>query len=402
MARDRSRMRERVKNKAKRSQEKSGNFNFNLPDKKKWFKPKAQTYNLDLIPYEVSVDYNKDCPKGELNDGLTVFIHRQIGDDKKDVICPKLNKGEDCPVCEYVSELKKDYDTNKNLIYSLKAKEISLFNVIDLKEDPDEILFFSTSPFKFTELLVEEILELPDDCEELDYFLPESGSTLKVRFKTSVFNDKGKEREFIQVSKIDFAKRREQYEDAIVDDAVDLDKCLKYYTYEQIESILFGTDVEEETIEQPPEEDVPKRRSKKFREEEVEEKPVVKKRAVKKKVEEDPEEDDDEPPFAVGDKEEPAPKARVRKRKAKVEEEPEEEKPVYDCIACSDTGLNSKGRPCRNCAPKKKEVKVDKDNKCKFGHVFGKDYQEFPDDCSQNCQEDDWDACSNLSEELEG
>jgi len=360
---ERKRMGARARRKAENAENKGNSSYLNLPEGVVFYKPKKGTRAIDILPYEVTVNNNPEVDKGDLWYQRTIYVHFNVGIEEKAILCPRT-VGKKCPICEYIAQLKKDPEADEDLIKTIKPKERELFNVIDLDADSDKVCLFEFSYYCFGEKLDEEIRE--GKPEYGDFAELEDGYSLNVRFKEESLGSI----KYLKASRIDFEKR-DDYDESILDDVLNLDEILSVLSYDAIEKILHG--IPEEAIEEDSKEEVVKPKKKSTRKR-------------KAKVEE-PEEDDSE----EDETEEEAPKKKsTRKRKAKVEEPEEaieedseeeviEDEPEDDSEE-DETEVDEEPEP-----PKKKSKK----GKCPYGYKFGVDV-----DLEKECEDCDiWETC---------
>jgi len=280
MAKKRSKMRDRVKGKAEKN--KSGGGLYQLPENTEQFKPKKKTYDLDFLPYEVTVNNHPEVEKGELWWERTVWVHFNIGPDGKARVCPRT-VGKSCPICEERKELMNaDDDSSEELAKKLKPKMRVLYNVIDLNEPDKGVQFFEMAYHNFGSVLDEEIRE--GDEELADFPELTGGKTIKVRFTEGKMMGNS----FVYASRIDF-EDREDYDESILEDVIDLDNCFAVPSYEELSKELHGVGGEEKEEDEEEEEE---------KEEEEEEKPKKSKMGKKKKSSDD----EDEKPKKSGRK----------------------------------------------------------------------------------------------------
>lgn len=241
-----------------------GGTRYNLPEGVKFFTPKKGTMHLDILPYQVTADNHPEVPKGELYYQRTVWVHFNIGVEEKSYVCPRTIK-QKCPICEEHSRLAKDPDADDKIVGALKAKERELFNVIDLDNESEGIQLWDISYHLFGKRLLEEIREGEEEWAGFSDL--KGGYTLRVRFSEKSFGQNS----FLEVSRIDFIDRDEDYGEDILKKVLDLDAILKIYSYSDLEKIFMGVD---EDVEEPSEE--PDEVSSEEEEEELEEKEPTK------------------------------------------------------------------------------------------------------------------------------
>lgn len=342
---------------------------------------------FDIIPYTVTEERHPDrdddigiAVPGDIWYKRPFKIHRNIGSENDSVVCP-AHIGKKCPICEYRAVRVKD-GADKEETDALKQSLRNLYVVVPIgdKKREAEPHIWDISQYLFQNLLAEE-LEEDDDYEVFPDL--EDGLTLRVRFDSKVI---GKGKPFAEASRIDFEERKEQYGEDYLNEVPDLDDVLIILPYAQLESKFFEIDTDKE--EASEDEEKPERR-----------KPAA--RRARRKAEEEEEEDSPE------------------------SEDEDEER----CVACSGSGVSSKGgkcHPCRGTGVKLKkraeedppaaeeeedpppqrtkrkqksaETRRDKNKKsedeCPHGHTFGADCEDFKecDDC------DLWDRCIEVKE----
>lgn len=334
MAKKTGGMRDRVRERAEERKDhgkRGGKSCLALPEGVEEWKPlEDTTYKLDILPYVVSDSKHPDeVPVGEEWYHRIYKRHRDVGPEKKTVICPKSwGENERCPICERAAAMRGDEATWENealkgIMKKLEPQERELFNVVDLGEDEPTVKIWDMSTFLFGDMLEREIRE--GDEELADFAELDCGRTLKIRFEERLFGKGKKATPFYAADRIDFLKR-EPYdlrEDAdILDEVVDLDALLVRMTFADIEA-LFEGDPDADT----PDKDEPA--------EEAPRKPRGRRSAP-------PDEDADDKPAKKAKEPEASPEASDDDKDADIGEgEP--------CEGCDGSGKNSRGRDCRVC-----------------------------------------------------
>lgn len=321
-------MRDRIKQRMREQSNESGNWCVTVPEGKKQLDKLKTKMHLDIIPYVVTVTNKVEAKKGELWYRAKYAVHRNIGIDNKVRICPLLTVKQPCPVCEARAKLLKGNAEDREIAASIKPKIRELYNVIDLDNEDAGVQLWDISLHLFGKQLEEELNN--DDTGDFAAFPDlKGGYTLKCRFKEKTFEGK----DFHEVSRIDFEKR-EDYKPSILDEAIDLDKCLKILSYEDLEKEFLGSGVvEEESIEDA---EVDKHK---------EEKPIERKAS------------------------------RFREEKEEISNDDEEEKPTLH----------------RQQKKHESEEKKENEGECPSGYKFGID-TDGKDECAE-CKV--WEACSD-------
>ena len=250
-----------------------------LPDGIELFTPKKEgIYRLDVIPYEVPktclAGPNPNAHPGELHYERTYFIHRGIGVDEKNYVCPNKTAGKPCPICEYRREQMQSRNGDEDVVKALSPKQRQLWNVIDREEDDETIRVWDISFHNFGKQLKREIRDADED-DGYEYFAdPEDGLTLRVGLDETSFAGS---KPFLQAGTINFKVRKNSLSDEIMDAAQPLDSLLTVLDYDKLKSIF----LQEEGV-------VDDKDDKEDEDDEPEEKP--KKRTQRKKKEEPKEE----------------------------------------------------------------------------------------------------------------
>jgi hypothetical protein len=204
-----------------------------------WYPEDKGVFEIDILPYVVSDAFHPDeIEKGSLWYRRTYRLHFL---ERQPVVCPRsVNKP--CPICEEVDRLSKDYDVNKDLIRALKSREQCLFNIVDPSDKERNIKVFNWSSYKFAQVLERELDET-DDFDDCGFADLEGGSTLKFRLSENTYEG----RKFLETTRLDFRRPRQDYDESILDEVADLDKILKVKSYEEISRLFLGLEESEES-----------------------------------------------------------------------------------------------------------------------------------------------------------
>jgi len=339
------------------SHKRGSNYGYlKIPSNVDVFTPEANTnVVMDFIPYLVSVKNHPD--RNENNDPPIAVegsywwerpfkIHRNIGADKKTYVCP-TSIGKKCPICEYREKLRKE-EGDEETIKQLKTTDKNLYAVFikgNKKIDPNQLFLFEFSDFLFQKRFEEQLAE--NDPEKFEVFPdPQLGYSIVVRFAENSFAGN----KFADPTRFDFADRKEQYDDEVLDTIPALDECLTILGYDELKDKFYSSFTAEDDEEDDDEDEDLKRGKTK----------IKARKATKPEPEDEDEDDEDE-----DEEEEP-----------EDEDEEEEPEPV------------KQKQPSRN--RKTKELK------CPENYVFGKDNDKY-DDC-EDC--DLWNECYAKKQEL--
>jgi len=384
MASKRPSMRERVKEAAAK-QASGGAAYIKIPDgaKAKFFQPKAEEYELDCLPYEVTI---KNHPEG-LNPGdlwykKDIKVHYNIGAEEKSYICPRTI-GLPCPICEAHKVLAKDPSATDEEVKALVPKDRVIFQVIDLKDDSGTIQLFEYSHHLFNKKLLLEINKTENGAGSTrrrktvhaGFADLEDGQTLIASFQEKSM---GKNK-FFECDRID-ADDRDAYGEEILDETLDLDSIIEIHPYEKLEAIFLAiADSGKEKEEEKP---AGRRRGAEAKEEDPE---PTKEENTGRRRGRGAEKEEADPPKEEGrrrrgaaepeEKKEEAPAGRRGRGAAKEEEKKEDPAPS--------------GRRTRGAAKE--------ENPCPHGLKFGEDH-ETQDCCIDTCPEETWEKCKACHE----
>lgn len=291
------------------------------------FKLKLGNNRIEILPYEITTNMHplvarNKMKKGEWDYAIILKVHTNVGPGKKTVVCP-YPYGKPCPICEAALAAKNAGDEKTN--EALYAKTKVYYNVLDNSERDKGVKIFEASVKGF-----QKPLEVVDQNAEEDFpgrFFAdlETGLTVKVLGGEAEFGG----HKYIEASSISLVERKESVEE-FAEKVIPLDKCVKLFTYEELESLMMGVGGDEE----PEEDEVPA------------------KKVSKPKVEDD---EDDTPP----------PKA---KKPPVDDDEPKKPKATEECPEGHEFGdaFNQDYAECNDCDPKLYA-------KCaKYGRTLGK------------------------------
>lgn len=236
-----------------------------------WLKPELGTeFFLDIIPFEITDKKHPDYKllKEEMltykeewmeDFKLNLDVHRGVGPEKKQVVCPKRNYGKPCPICEEHDRLMEEHGFagtkdgwkkggKVEAIKNLRPSNRSFFIVRDLNNE-GVMKFFEYSNFWFTKNLEAQVkdernaVRNPKDILLGD--LSDDGYSIAFKFTPSTFDDE-KPGE-VKVFKFESRDKGDGYPDDDLFKAPKLDTMVKILSYDQIENILFGNEEDEDS-----------------------------------------------------------------------------------------------------------------------------------------------------------
>ncbi len=356
----RSKAREMAKKQAEENKYSGGSNYLKLPDDYTFLKIKKGTMELDFIPFEIAKSKTvPDTPKRDLqfDEGdlwwhRSIFVHRNVGPEKKTVLCPRTFK-KPCPICEERQALMdSDYESNKKLIGDLKPQHKDLMFAIDLGAEKEGVKVVEFSYANLREKIENELREQNKD-EFYDFFQLDQGYTLRIRFLEETFN----KTVFFKADRIDFDKRND-YNENILKETFDFDDYLVLLPYEQLNKIFLGID---DADDEPAEESKSSRRPSRDEKEE---------RTSRRSNRED----------------DPEPEKETRSSRRSKQDDPEPEK---------ETRSSRRSSRDEDPEPEKEEKKG---GRCPSGGDFGYDCDKL--EACPDCPKETWEACADEFDDL--
>ncbi len=266
--RERDRRRERMVDRQKRSGDErgkrgSGNRRYlkleNANGDISWFKPGKRNL-ITIVPFEVkNPEYAElrtaegNTPigvrVGDLDYKLEIPLHRDMGPEKIQFICPKCAVGKRCFPCEQKEGL--DWVTDKKERKALNISWRNMYNILDLNaEEEEEIGLWEVSYELYEREMLDEIKEVEIDTGTRPVVGVLTGAS-NVRFrgveKTIPLPD-GKTATFYEFKSFSFIGRKDLSE-RILDDVHPLDLMYEIPSYEQTKSWYLGQEMEPEAEE---------------------------------------------------------------------------------------------------------------------------------------------------------
>jgi hypothetical protein len=334
-------------------------------DDVKFFKPKEGKNIIDIVPYIIKTKNDPLVKTGDAKIGdqsymLDLFIHSNIGPTQASIICLKETFGKPCPICEQRQAFYNE--SKKTEAGALRAKRVCFYNVRpyekrivkdkEIWEPTDELMIWNISHFLFQKELIEEAKASSDDGGIIDFVDINDGKSISFRAAETESNINDKNVKFFEYKSFSFKNRKESLDESWLKRATQLDSLMILHSYEEAKKILYGDD-DEENIDNDEDEDT-------------------------NSDDEDEDVDDDDT-----DDEEDADESDEDKEEESDEDEEDDE-----------PAPKAKAKPVAKKTTIGKPVTV---FKCPSKHIFGKDCDKFPDDCS-DC--DDWADCAKEQKKL--
>lgn len=318
-----------------------------------YFKPEENRDEcIDIIPFEITQEWYAKLRSfsgrptglqpGDWDYKLEIPIHRYIGDENMDFLCPRLAFGKKCPICEEMFAEYEKEERNEKAIKALTPSWRNYYNVYNYnaKEDSTGLSIWANMSYHcFEKYLLQKAL-VPGNEEGLELDIVtfsdlEDGRSIEFDMRKEILG----KNEFLKVGGIKFIER-DAYNEDIVQEAIGLDALVVSASYDEMSRAHLGVDNPEESKQESTE--APKAEKK------------TRSRTRKP---------------AASAKEEKSQLARRRSRTPEPESEPE---------------------------PEAKEQTAE--GKCPAGSTFGTDCNEL-NECI-DCPEETFDACADEQERL--
>jgi len=267
MKRDREKDREQLRERENQSRETKddGVFGFSsyftVPEGVDIWYPKypskvndSEQFQFDIVPFVAGDNYPTRIGKGPSNVKaghmvyvLDVWIHKNVGPENLQTVCPLKTYGLRCPICEHGQDLLADEDDKgerKKIVKEKFPKRRVMYNVIvrDGGEEEDKgIQVFEFSHY-WMEKELQNLKDLPDN-RNVFYADPIDGRTIWFKL-TKTGTDK------MENGPYTFIERDYEITEEELDEAVCLDELLIPHSYDEIRDLYWGVDAEEEAVEE--------------------------------------------------------------------------------------------------------------------------------------------------------
>jgi hypothetical protein len=257
---DREKMREKL---LKRTQEEYSGGNsqryFKLESDLPLWSPKPTKdtpYIIDIIPYIASKNYPQIDARNPIVEGepvyrLEIMVHQNIGSKKIWVVCPTINYGKPCPICEHIDDLVsngKEYDDYS----SIAAKRRCAYNVLVYNgKDDNKVQIWEVS-YKYSEKPIRLQAKSPRTGGVEPFADPDVGKSIS-------FEVGGDEYKTIQGHKL--LVRDYVIPDEILKSVYTLEDEIVVYSYDEIHKIFYPGVEDEDAENEKEKENVPSRRS---------------------------------------------------------------------------------------------------------------------------------------------
>lgn len=193
----------------------------------------AGEYLFDIIAYRVGQG-NPMADPGRLYWERQFAIHWGIGPNEDAVLCNARSLKTPCYICEYVKELKRDYEANKNLMKSLFEKQRQLFGIVLANDRDATPRVWDISYHNFGKKL-DAKLERGRGRYEGFYRVDDRGKTIAAYFEKA---SAGEGRTYLQAGEINFEDRADPFDKSFYDRMPVLDDFLIVPKYDDLRDLF--------------------------------------------------------------------------------------------------------------------------------------------------------------------
>lgn len=243
MGYDREKMKEDLLNRTKASYERregdTGNRYFDPDAEIKFWKPqptKGKPHVIDIIPFVAGPNHptkvSSPTREGTFAYVLELFVHKNVGPGKAQVVCPAKNYGNRCPICEEIDDLVRDgveYEDIKFVAKRQCAYNVLVMDTADTEAQGVQVWDVS---YRFSEKAISGIAQ-----DRKGGYIPFANPDQRLGRSLMIDVDSDK---YKTISGHRFELRDYDIPDEILDDAKVLDKLIKIYTYEELSTLLYG------------------------------------------------------------------------------------------------------------------------------------------------------------------
>ena len=214
--------------------------------------------NLNILPYQIKSPKHPEVVAGRRKVGqwdylLDVWVHRNLGPNKKDMLCPKSTYGKACPACE---ERQKLYDEGRDEeAKAFTPSRRAIYNVQLIgRNGPEEApMLFATSHQCFNKELIEESVASSKGPVPVPFAsIGPDGKVVSFRVSEKALGSN----KFCEAKSFQFLDRDEEISDEVLEQCESLDERLIVPTAKQILDAMYGND-EDDATGPVPEQDTP-------------------------------------------------------------------------------------------------------------------------------------------------
>lgn len=210
-------------------------------------KKEMDRVNLNILPYQIKSPKHPEVVAGRRKVGqwdylLDVWVHRNLGPNKKDMLCPKATYGKACPACEERQKLRDEGREEEAKAFTPSRRAIYNIQLIGRNGPEDAPMIFATSHHCFNKELIEEASASSKGPVPIPFAsIGPEGKVVSFRVSEK---DLGTNK-FCEAKSFQFLDRDEEVSDEVLEQCVSLDEHLIVPTSKQILDAMYGNDEDE-------------------------------------------------------------------------------------------------------------------------------------------------------------
>lgn len=225
--------------------------------KLKFFQMKKEMdrVNLNILPYQIKTNKHPEVVAGRRKVGqwdylLDVWVHRNLGPNKKDMLCLKATYGKACPACEEKTKLYDEGRDEEAKAFSASRRTIYNVQLIGRNGPEDAPMIFATSHHCFNKELIEEASASSRGPSPIPFAsIGPDGKVVSFRVSEKELGKTS----YCEAKSFQFLDRDEEVSDEVLEQCASLDEFLVVPTAKQIMDAMYGRDEDEEIPQAQPE-----------------------------------------------------------------------------------------------------------------------------------------------------
>lgn len=203
-------------------------------------------HDLNILPWRVATRNHPEVVAGNMQVGdfdyvLDVWVHRSVGPNQVDCICPKKTMGRACPICDEGNRLWDDGEKDAARPFFASRKCVYLVQELDERLHADgDVKVFETSHATFSRDLQDEATNCLRGNGVVNFASPDSDGRV-VSFR--VGEDKmGNGKKFKKAVGFSFQQRAEEIPDEVLENLPSLDAMMVVKSAEELKAMMYGDD----------------------------------------------------------------------------------------------------------------------------------------------------------------
>jgi hypothetical protein len=203
----------------------------------KW-KRTNDIHTIDILPWAAGKDY-PGKPEGSLQYVLVVWVHQKIGYKQQSYVCPQMNYGKPCPICEKIDKMTQMDGYDAKLIKEISPKKRCVYYILSWGTQKDAragVQIWESSHWHSEKAII-TAARTSSRGGMVKFYHPLNGKTLR-------FDGEGKG---IEASPITFLPREDEatgepYEidRETIEGLEPLDSFLDILSYEELSEVTIG------------------------------------------------------------------------------------------------------------------------------------------------------------------